>query len=118
MMNPDPEMRRSSGVEGVSPSVGGSAARRTRIWTRAGLSCSITLFMWLLSRAISAGIWAFGLSVHMGPVGAVDYAAAGTATMRQSERAKSMRTVELGIATPPWVRGRSARESPERLLEV
>jgi hypothetical protein len=49
--------------------------------------------MWLFSRAISAGIWAFGLSDHMGPVGVVDCAAAGAATTRQSKRAKRLRTV-------------------------
>src|SRR5215831_5483289 len=101
MITPEPEVRRSSGVPGgCSPSACASV-RRTRTCTRVGLSFSARLFMWSLSRAMSAGTLLLLLSVQSWPPGGGVCAPTGTARLTKSRETIAMRVRCLGIATPP-----------------
>src|SRR4030095_3461707 len=95
MMNPEPEARRgSSGGTGGWPGVRGccsgrsegSIARRTRTWTSAGFMRSASPFMKSLSRWISGGTGAAGVSVQYCWIGVVEAGAAGWAAAPPARR--------------------------------
>src|SRR3990172_5984815 len=101
MMKPEPELRRSSGGPGGSaPSGLGSAARRTRTCTRAGLSRSASPFMKSLSRAISGGGALPWLSFQSGSA-AQRGGAAMARISREAGRARKTSGERTRIVNPP-----------------
>src|SRR5262245_6966314 len=106
MRKPEPEARRSSGAP-PSPSPCASMARRTRTWTSEGLSRSARPFMKSLSRAMSAGGAAPGLSFQSGASAApaVDAIKSQTA----DETVSRHRALPTRIRTPPGRAIRSGR---------